>query len=278
MSIDGWKYYNHAMIPTCAPHEEPNTDVLSSKEFWKQNKKAIFARWTQNFDCENDTGWWYIVYDRRFDIEELPSKTRKHIRQALKKVYVKPIDANQNRGELARVHNKTCKAYAEFSGSFVTEESFARADASMDYWGIYTVDQDILIGYMSCRRYDGYVETVTAKYDREYLNLRGSDAVHYTVLQYYMNEQWEAYKYMCCGQRNINHRTHAQDYKEETFGFRRAFCDLRICYNPRYKLLISLMYPFRRILYKLDGISAVHQVNGVLHMEEICRAGRSDKK
>ena len=24
----GWKYYNHALIPACAPHEEPNIKAL----------------------------------------------------------------------------------------------------------------------------------------------------------------------------------------------------------------------------------------------------------
>lgn len=28
MSIDGWRYYNHALIPTCAPHETPNIEAL----------------------------------------------------------------------------------------------------------------------------------------------------------------------------------------------------------------------------------------------------------
>lgn len=276
--MNTWKYYNHAMIPSCAPHEEPNTNELYSKKFWKNNKNAIFARWTQEFDCGHDTGWWYIIFDRKFDVEELSPKSRKHIRQALRRVYVKLIDPKQSSGELCRVHNKTCMAYSDFQGSLLSEENFLNTDESMDFWGIYAVERDVLIGYMSVRRYDGYVETITAKYDRDYLSLRGSDAVHYAVLQYYMNEQYGKYKYMCCGSRNINHRTHAQNYKEETFGFRRAYCKLCICYNPKYKLLIRAMYPFRKTFYRFDKIPAFHKVNGVLRMDEISRACSSDKK
>lgn len=50
MLIDGWKYYNHAAIPTCAPHEEPNLEPLESGDIWRiENKVPLFARWTTNF-------------------------------------------------------------------------------------------------------------------------------------------------------------------------------------------------------------------------------------
>lgn len=35
MKIDGWKYYNHAAIPTTAPHEEPNMIPINDGSIWK---------------------------------------------------------------------------------------------------------------------------------------------------------------------------------------------------------------------------------------------------
>lgn len=32
--IEGWRYYNHAAIPTCAPHEEPDTDPIYNGLVW----------------------------------------------------------------------------------------------------------------------------------------------------------------------------------------------------------------------------------------------------
>ena len=64
-----WKYYNHAMIPMAAPHEE--IDVEPNKKFWKDNKKALFARWTSEFDCGYETNWWYVIKDEPFDITTL---------------------------------------------------------------------------------------------------------------------------------------------------------------------------------------------------------------
>jgi len=33
--MNGWKYYNHAAIPTAAPHEEPNLEPIEDKTIWK---------------------------------------------------------------------------------------------------------------------------------------------------------------------------------------------------------------------------------------------------
>ena len=71
-----WKYYNHAMIPTVAPHEEADVETIYSKDFWKENKNALLARWTSDFDCGYETNWWYVIKDDPFDITTLKSKRR----------------------------------------------------------------------------------------------------------------------------------------------------------------------------------------------------------
>ena len=45
-----WKYYNHAMIPTVAPHESIDVESLNNKQFWCENKKVLLVRWTSEFD------------------------------------------------------------------------------------------------------------------------------------------------------------------------------------------------------------------------------------
>lgn len=32
--IEGWKYYNYAVIPTTAPHEEADISCIKSRTFW----------------------------------------------------------------------------------------------------------------------------------------------------------------------------------------------------------------------------------------------------
>ena len=75
------------------------------------------------------------------------------------------------------------------------------------------------------------------------------------------------------GERSISHETHFQDYLEKYFGFRKAYCRLHVAYNPKIRWAVKLLYPFRGLLGRLDCIRAVHPINAVIRMEEICRRG-----
>lgn len=271
MKVDGWKYYNHAAITTTAPHEEPNLSAIEDGSVWKvgEGKSPMFARWTTGFDCDCETTFWYIIKEGPFDIETLATKARKHIRQSLKKVYVKKILVSEHLEELCAVHNRACQGYAEFNGSFVDETHFLNLNDSIECWGAFSSETDTLIGYMTCEQKNEYVETISAKYDPNSLNLRPSDAIHFTILEYYLNEK--GYKYVCSGTRSINHVTNAQDYKISTFGFRKAFCRLHIVYNPKIRWMMKIIFPFRKILYACDKIKFIHQFNAVLKMEALAR-------
>ena len=76
---------------------------------------------------------------------------------------------------------------------------------------------------------------------------------------------------LCDGARSIHHETNFQDYLEKYFGFRRAYCVLHLAYPPKIRWAVRAAYPFRGLLAKLDGIGVVHQLNGVLKMEEIVK-------
>ena len=34
MRINGWEYYNHAAVPTTAPHENPNMNPIEDGAVW----------------------------------------------------------------------------------------------------------------------------------------------------------------------------------------------------------------------------------------------------
>lgn len=54
--MNGWVYYNHAVIPECSPHEEPDTATLSDGSLWKRSDGVpLFARWTTDFDYKQKT-------------------------------------------------------------------------------------------------------------------------------------------------------------------------------------------------------------------------------
>ncbi len=264
----GWRYYNHAAVPTCAPHEEPNLEPIKDGSIWKSfNKSPMFASWSSDFDCGYETEWWYIVKEAPFVEENLDPKVRKHIRQSFKKITVKLIDPCEYADELCVVHNKAIASYESFRGGKYTPDMFKKSDDAIDYWAAFSIENRQIVGYMRCHKSQGYVETLTAKYDPDFLNMRASDAIHYTVLEYYLNELH--YSYVCSGSRNINHKTNAQEYKVKTFGFRKAYCKLNIAYNPKFKICFSILWIFKDLLKHFDNISIIHKINGALLLKKI---------
>lgn len=276
MSVEGWKYYNHAMIPDCAPHEEADISPVRSGEIWQNCRGGgypLFARWTTDWDCGCETNWWYIVRSGRYDIDQLSKSARKHIRQAQKKCIVREI----NDEEVQELYNCYKAAYKRYSNAdnFSDFESIKNAfinrnHDSRKYYGAYEIDTNHLVGFFICTIYTDYIEINTSKFDAEYMNLRPSDALHHYVLEQWLNNP--KIKYICSGSRSINHETNVQEYKITTFGFRKAYCKLHIEYNPRIKWAIPLLYPMRKTLLKFDGIGLIHQINAVLKMEEIVRS------
>lgn len=40
-----WKYYNHAVIPTTAPHEDADMEFLKNGLTWKIKGGGVFRSW-----------------------------------------------------------------------------------------------------------------------------------------------------------------------------------------------------------------------------------------
>jgi hypothetical protein len=75
MQIDGWKFYNHAAIPTTAPHEIPDLKPIESGLVWSNmGGTPLLARWSSDWDCGYETQFWYVIKDEPFNITALKSK------------------------------------------------------------------------------------------------------------------------------------------------------------------------------------------------------------
>lgn len=277
MSVQGWKYYNHAMIPDGRPDQEPDLTPVENGEIWSNvhgGGTPLLARWTTDWDCGYETNWWYLIKDGSFDIEHLKSGYRYKINKGIKHFDVRLIHPCDYKEELYIVQVAAFSAYPEKYRPKVDKESFIR---SIDYWGTYDVfgafsrENGELVGYtliskVSTEFYDLSVQKTNPQYERLQLNA----ALVEGVLHYYA-EFLSCGGIICDGSRSINHETNFQDYLEKYFGFRKAYCKLHILYNPKIAWLIKVLYPFRKVLLKFDGNGLAHQVNAVLKMEEIVR-------
>ena len=275
MQIDGWKYYNHAVIPSIAPYEVVDLSPIENGSIWKiGGHTPLLARWTTDFDCGYETNWWYVIKDTPFDILSLKSNYRYKINKGIKYFDVHIIDPCDYKEELYHVQVAAYSAYPSKYRPIVNKESFIRA---IDHWKEYVVfgafhrETNTLVGYsLLTKQQSDFMDLTVLKSNPEYERLQVNAAIVAGILRHLENFL-EGGGILCDGARSINHETAFQDYLEKYFGFRKAYCKLHITYNPRLKWAIRLMYPIRGFLLRMNGIGVCHSINAVLKMEEICR-------
>lgn len=270
IQIQGWKYYNHAVIPTCAPHDFPDITPLQDGSIWKM-KGVLFAQYTTDYDCQQQTGFWYIVKDGPFEIERLNKKYINAIKRGLRRCEARKIVPTEYAEEIWDVFQAAYQSY-EGVNYKQDKELFIKGlqHTNREYWGAFSLETGRMAGWMSCGNNGDYTNTVSAKYHPELQSYnRPSDVLHYAVLNYYLNELHQ--RYVCSGYRNINHKTHVQDYKINHWKFRKAYCKLHIIINPKFKWIIDLLYLFRKFFQLFDKVTLVHQLNGLLMLYQISK-------
>lgn len=275
MKIEGWKYYNHAAFPDMPPYEEPNLAVIESGEIWKLDGSPLMARWVSDFDKLESGDWWYVITDTPFDISTLKAKRRYEINKGIKNFEVKKIDPTEYKETIYNIQVAAFAAYPEKYRPTVEKESFI---ASIDEWndtfialGAFFRETNELKGYVLLYpEREKYVDFRVLKADPEFEKAGINAALCEGVLSH-LDEFLKNGGILCDGARAVSHETHFQDYLEKNFGFRKAYCKLCVAYSPKMKPIVKMLYPFRKLLLKLDGIGKIHSINGVLKMESIVR-------
>lgn len=234
----------------------------------------LLARWTTDFDCGYETNWWYVIKDTPFDISELKAKRRYEINKGIKNFDVKEIEPDLYADELYNVQLAAYSAYPKKYRPSVNREEFISFVHHCDSFvciGAFDRESGMLCGYSllskECETYvDFKVMRTNPKCEKNGVNA----ALVEGILRYF-NSFLIRGGYICDGARSINHETAFQDYLEKYFGFRKAYCNLHMTYNPRLKWVFRLIYPIRKVLVKMDGIGVLHSINAVLWMEELQR-------
>lgn len=274
-----WEYYNHALVPTTAPHVTPDTSWMKDGKKWRElagGKYPLFARWTTDFDCPEETQWWCLVKDTPFDIMSLKSNRRSLITRGLKRVDVKVIVPADYAAQMANVMIKAWKSYdasyeegddrknLENEFSQLTKEHLGNSE----YLGAFLKDTDTMIGYSIYNLYDDWIEYSVVKTDPEYLNTQVNAALAYHGLERYMKP---GIRYIMGGWRTMVHDTNYQDYLQKNFGYRKAYCRLHIEYRLWIRIVIHLLYPVRNMLKKHSENKLIYKIWCALRQEEIHR-------
>jgi len=274
MGQKGWKYYNNAAIPSGAPHEVPDLSVIETGEVWHLfSSKPLLARWTTDYDCEEQTGWWYIVKDEPFDISKLKAKRRYVINKGLKNFKIEIINPLDNAKKLFEITVAATQSYPKKQRPKLNYESFKKNIESWTVhkvYGAFSIETGDLCGYALVGFYDAYIDFTSLKvipeYEKQCINAALVCGILYDIEPLLQNGI-----YICDGARNINHTTAFQDYLESYFDFRKAYAKLHIEYNPKVRWIVKMAYPLRCLLKPFRFIKLVDKFVSVLKMEAIIR-------
>lgn len=278
MSVEGWKYYNHAMIPSTMPHEKAKVEHINDGTIWKSQRKVLLARWTSDWDAKRETGWWYVIKDTPFDLSSLKAKRRYEINKGIRNFDVHVISPEEFKEDLYKTQIAAFSAYPSKYRPVVDKDSFLESVSAWEtknivIYGAFDREDNQLYGYAYLTVYDEYIDFNMLRVYPEKEKAGINAAIVYQIVNDY-NNRLDGKFYICDGARSISHETAFQDYLEKYFEFRRAYCKLHVKYNPKYKLFILGLYQFRWIFKKFDSIGIVHKLNGIVKMQEIVDKGK----
>ena len=259
--IEGWRYYNHALLPATSPHIVPDISRMKEKEFWKNSiGRPVLARWTTDFDCEQEQNWWYVIKDNCFDISELKAKRRYEINKGKKNFEVEIINPAEYIDDLVNIQKKAYEVYPAKYRPTVSklkmENEISTWNENVVIYGAFSIEQKELVGYAMIIKESDYANFAMLKtiplYERQGINA----AIVASILESF-NEAIDSGYYICDGERSLLHETNFQDYLEKYFGFRKAYCKLHVAFRFPYSIILNIISNFPEKLFRGALLSKV---------------------
>lgn len=221
---------------------------------------------TFDWDCGKETNFWYIIKES-YNAADYSKKTCKYINKANERFEYKIIDKTLFQNQGYRIYLQAFSKYRINDGFKQTKMQFVnrinQIKEDYDIWGAIDKETGNLEAYSICHRNDNVVEFESSKANPQFLKK------HYVLYglydarnQYYLNE-FKA-RYVITSARSISEHSNIQNFMIEKFGFRKAYCRLKLYYKPWLRFTIAVLYPFRRCI-------SFRPVFNLLRFEEINR-------
>lgn len=235
----------------------------------KSGGYPLLARWTTDFDCGYETNWWYVIKDTPFDISELKAKRRYEINKGKKNFDIKRIVATEYADDILEVTKKAYLSWPEKYRPSVNDEQFKKLLNKWNDVTIYAafdIETNVLSGYAYLTEFDGHMEFNMLRVipDDE---KRGINAAICAGILEDNADRFDGKWYINDGARSIRHDTAFQDYLEKYFGFRKAYCHMDIIYRKPFGIVISVLFPFRKLISPSTRIGSL--ITSALRLEEI---------
>ena len=254
----GYRLYKGAWIFERDPHTEQKLCSEEVKSLFSQG--GLMIRNAYDFDCGQETSFWYVIKDSFGGMEELSSKMRNQVKKCFKTMRVEKITSDELKKNGYPVFVEASESYKVKSIPPTEEEFLSRINNAEEneFWGCYDLETNKLVAFsMNCVSFES-CEYRTMKAIPAFQKLYAYYGLIYEMNRHYLEER--GLKYVNDGGRSITNHSNIQPFLIEKFNFKKAYCHFDMHYKWWLKLVIKLLYPLRKII-------KVRQAQSLLNME-----------
>lgn len=270
-----WRIHHQVFLPLSMPHVDPQLTATHAKDLMAKHG-VLLVRWETQFDQLKGGDWWHIIKDDKEELSELKSNVRSKIRRGLKSYDVRRCERVTIIEHGYPVYRSAYERYDTFEPMY-TEAQFRNAifdlPTETEFWVAIDKITKKFVGFSENLVRDDACFYVTVWLTPLSLSKYISYAMFHTMNTYYLNEH--GCKYVSDGARSLSHSTNIHEFLQSQFGFRKAYSKLNVMFDTRVKVAVSIAYPFKSILKKIN-FGAIAKVNVLLELEHIRRAGVGD--
>lgn len=255
--------YRHAWRYNLAPDKEKQLSDSQCKTLLRQG--GWMVRNTFDFDCKEETDFWYLIKDSFGGMEEHSQNERKKLRHALRSFDFQLVDKELVRQKGYPIIKATYVDY-NISDRDMNEKIFNeyldKCKGNHDFWGAFDVETQEMVGFCEVRVWDGACEYGLIGFDPIY---KHNATYPYYGFFYKMNEYYldnQKFRYVADGARSITEHSNIQPFLEKNFNFRKAYCKLKIKYKWWFGAIVRVLLPFRRLIWSRN-------VKAILNMHKM---------
>ena len=264
--MNPYQLYRKAWRYGEAPHKEQRLEENEWQALLKQG--GLLVRNTYAFDQQEASHFWFIIKDKYEGFDELHVRDRNKVRHAFEMFDYRIIPHVVLKQQGWAITEETFEDYP-VTDREMNEKVFAqfieeRCGEGFEHWGIFEKETGKLVGYGIVHCWDDCCELGATGIMTEYK--RNASYPYYGLYQTWNQHYFEdrKFNYISDGARSISEHSNIQDFLEQHFGFRKAYCQLEIHYQWWMKWLVNLLYPFRKIIKTPRG-------KAILNMESMQR-------
>lgn len=245
-----FEIYRHAWRYALAPDKEPQLVDSQFKKLLRHG--GWMVRNTFDFDCGEETEFWYVIKDSFGGMEELSANERNMIRRSLNTFEFQIIDKETVEREAYTIVKATYADYnvtdREMNESVFKDYLDNCGKANFDFWGAFDKETRKLVGFCAVHVWDDACEYGIIGFEPEY---KHNATYPYYGFFYNMNEYYldnRKLRYVADGARSITEHSNVQPFLESKLKFRKAYCKLRIRYKWWFGIIVRMLLPFRNVI------------------------------